>query len=333
MSEHGVKTVEQILDQVTGFWRSAILWAAFDLNLAEHLIAGRDTAAAIAAAEGADERVVRILLNALCGMGFADQVDGRYKLEPVAEAVLPNRPGAMGASAPIWFNEHAWAAWARLPEVARSGKPVDPLEVDHPFWDIFARASFGVAQLQGMMAADMLGAASGPGLRVLDVGCGSGGVGYAFALANPGTTVTGLDGESVLEVAGENASTLGLSGRVTHKVTNVLEAPSFGEGRFDLAIVSHILHHCDEAAAHALLGKVSRALTGGGRILINEFVPDEERRRATFPLMFAVLMALGSPGDTYTLSELSAWLGAAGFEKVEHRPTIGYASAITATKR
>lgn len=332
MSDHGVKTIEEIVDQVTGYWRSAILWAAFDLNVADHILGGRDTAAAIAEAEGADPRSVGILMDAVCALGLADKVNGRYKLEPIAEGVIAKRPGSLGDAAPIWFNEIFWAAWARLPEVVRSGKPVEPLEIEHPFWEIFARASFGVAQLQGMMAADMLKVGPGAGLRVLDVGCGSGGVGYAFAAADPTATVTGLDGESVLRIAGEHASKLGIAGRVTHRVTNIVGAETFGEGEFDLAIVSHILHGFDEETARALLGKVSRALVGGGRVLINEFVPDSERRRAAFPLMFGVGMMLGSAGTTYTLPEISGWLGGAGFGNVSEHRTIGYASAIIATK-
>lgn len=50
MSDHGLKTIEEVLDQVTGFWRSAIIWAARDLSAADHILAGRDTPQAIAEA-------------------------------------------------------------------------------------------------------------------------------------------------------------------------------------------------------------------------------------------------------------------------------------------
>jgi ubiquinone/menaquinone biosynthesis C-methylase UbiE len=333
MSDHGLKTPEEVLDQFTGIWRSGILRAALELNVADHILAGRDTPAAIAEAEGAEPRAVGILLDAVCALGFADKVDGRYRLEPAAEAMLAARPGSFKDASPIWLNEIFWSAWWRLPEAVRTGRPVVAAEMDHPFWAIFARASFGVAQLQGTVAAGLLGIAPGARTRVLDVGCGSGGVGYALALADPTATVTGLDGRTVLPIAAEHAATLGIADRVTHRVTDIFTAAGLGDAEFDVAIVSHILHGCAPAVARTLLRKVARAVVPRGRILINEFVPDEERRRAAFALMFGVLMLLGSAGNTYTLSEISGWLAEAGFTGVAHHPTIGHASAIIATKR
>lgn len=332
MSEHAVQTIEQIFDDVTGYWRSAILWAAFDLHLPDHLRDGKQTPEQIAEAEGADARAVSVLLDALCGMGYLDKDDGRYKMVSLAETMLPTGTGSFGDAAPIWLNELFWDAWSHLPEVIRKGEPLEPAGIDHPFWEVFARASFGIAQFQGSMIAPLIGLPGSEETRVLDVGCGSGGVGYALAQADEKVKVVGLDGEAVLAIAADNARNLGLADRVEHRTTDLLSAPSLGEQEFDVAVLSHILHHCDEPSAAELIGKIAAALKSGGRIVINEFIPDEERKREAFPLMFSVLMMITSPGKTYTFEEISAWLGEAGFGEAARHDLVGHAAAITATK-
>jgi len=55
------------------------------------------------------------------------------------------------------------------------------------------------------------------------------------------------------------------------------------------------------------------ALAAGGRLVIQDFVPDEGRGGPRFPVLFALNMLVNTTaGDTYPLSELRAWTDAAG---------------------
>ncbi|MBV8865771.1 MAG: hypothetical protein JO210_10295 [Acidobacteriaceae bacterium] len=66
-----------------------------------------------------------------------------------------------------------------------------------------------------------------------------------------------------------------------------------------------------------LFHRVYRAVKRSGQLLIAEIIPDEQRREALFPLLFAVsMLAVTLEGDTFTLSEYRQWLRAAGFDEV-----------------
>lgn len=331
MSGHGVPSLDGILDLVTGIWRSAVIKAAWDLDVVDHVRAGRDTAAAIAEAEGADPRRLRILLDAFCALGLADRDGERYRLEPMAE-LLSRSAGPIGTALPIWVGDPVWEVWAGAARAIRSGEPLPATPEMSRFFEEFSRATLGIALLQGAVAAHRLGVQPGQGVRVLDVGCGSGGIGYAFAQADPKATVVGVDLDAV-PAARENAASLGIADRVEVREADIFSDVSFGEAEFDVAIVSHILHGADPDACRALLGRVARALRPGGRVAINEYVPDPERRREAVPLMFGLLMGILTPGgNVYTFSEIEGWLREAGFRDVEAAEPVASVTMIVAAR-
>lgn len=323
-SNTGIKTVEDILDQATGFWRSAVLRTALELRLADHLAAGLETPAAIAEAEGADTHSVEILMDALCGQGFLNKIDGRYRVTPLVETVFP----ILSRFAGFLFNEETWMTWGRLTDVVRSG---NRHAAAPDYWELYAQATREIAQLQGMATAELVGIRPGAGTRILDIGCGSGGAGYAFALIDPTATITGLDTKEVLSVAADNAKELGITDRVTLRATNILRTSSIGQNEFGLAIVANVLQLLDPDENLNLLRRARTALVPSGQILINEIVADDERCLAEYPLLFAVEMLLRTrAGTSYTFDEISDWLQQAGFEHVQQHSLVGYTTAVTA---
>lgn len=327
MGEHGIKSVEGVLEQLTGLWRTAIVRAAVELHVAEHVSAGIDTAAAVAAAEGAAPRSVGVLMDALAALGFLEKSGDRYTLEPLVQVLLPS----MASFGPVYLNDATWTMWGELSQTVRTGEPVS---TDDEYWVGFARASRELAHLQGMTAREFAGLEDGSGAQILDLGCGSGGMGFAFTIADPTVVVTGVDTRDVLTVASDYAEELHIGDRVVLRELDIVAAPSFGEREFGLVLVSNLLHLLDEGGSRELLRKVHRALVTGGRVLITEIVPDDERRSAQYALMFAVEMLLRTPaGNCYTFEEIGRWLAEAGFGPAARHPMLGHTTAITATRR
>jgi C-methyltransferase len=323
MTAVAVQSVDDVLDQLTGFWRSAILRAAFDLKIPQHIASGRCDAAPIAAAEHADPRGVGVLLDSLAALGLLTRSEQGFRLAPVVEMMLP----AFGGSTSSVLNQHTWDIWGRLSEAVRSGVPVGASDA---YWIDFARGTREIALTQGMGARELL--ALPPGARVLDVGCGSGGVGFAFALADPSATTTGLDSADVLAVAAQYAHDLGIVPRVSLVPGDVVDAETFGDAEFDAVVAANLLHLFDPATNRALLRKMAAALVPGGRIFVNDIVPDEQRSDA-YAVMFAAEMLLRTPGgSSYTAAEISAWLTDAGFEQIAVYPMLGHMTAIVAAR-
>lgn len=333
MSEHELTSPEEVLHQLTGFWRTAIIRTAIDLRIADHIADGRDTLEAIAEAEAANPRSLKILLDAFCGMGFADRTGNRYTMRPDLVNLLRRRPGSVADVAEAWANDFLWDAWKRLTEAVRSGRPVESLEIDHPYWSTtFARATFGLVHNSARRVVPMLGIRQGAKTHILDIGCGSGGFGFALALADDTATVTGVDGEAVLAVAKSNALELDIEDRVRLDAKDIAKEESFGHEEFDIAVISNVLHLFSPEIARSIVQRASTALRPGGKAVISEYLPDEDRRRTPIPLMFAVFMALISEGNAYTFKEIAGWLEEAGLTQIQRQDMPGFFAVMIAQR-
>ncbi|MBW1989407.1 MAG: acetylserotonin O-methyltransferase, partial [Deltaproteobacteria bacterium] len=76
------------------------------------------------------------------------------------------------------------------------------------------------------------------------------------------------------------------------------------------------------AENEALLQKAADAAREGGRVVIQEFMADPDRTSPPFAAMFALNMLVATAaGDTYTESEITAWMQKAGLSNVQRQDT------------
>jgi ubiquinone/menaquinone biosynthesis C-methylase UbiE len=107
----------------------------------------------------------------------------------------------------------------------------------------------------------------------------------------------------------------------------------YGDEEFDIVLASNILQAFDSDTNRVILGKIFKALKPGGTLVINDFVPDDNRSKAKTALNFAVYMLIVTQGgDAYIFSEFERWLKDTGFGKVaQQRIPVG-TTIITATR-
>src|SRR5208337_554629 len=95
----------------------------------------------------------------------------------------------------------------------------------------------------------------------------------------------------------------------------------------------HILHSEGEERSRALLRRTFDALASGGTVAVAEFLVNDQRTEPLVGLLFAVNMLVNTDsGDTYSLREISAWLGEAGFVNTRTLEAPGPSPLILATK-
>jgi release factor glutamine methyltransferase len=105
----------------------------------------------------------------------------------------------------------------------------------------------------------------GSGLRIVDVGTGSGAIAVAIAANAPGARVTAIDAsDAALSVAGRNVDRAGVANRVDLRVGDVLD----GQGAFDVIVAN--LPYVRAADWEALAPEIREfepreALVGGAR--------------------------------------------------------------------
>jgi len=184
--------------------KSQIVRTALELEVIPAVAAGHHDVAAIAAATDCSPAGMHILLDGLCALGLLRWSDGTYALTPTAEAYLV--PGKPTYCAPLYLDD--LRSWDHFTQHVRSGQVrIDYAAADATgLWVAYAASHLlswpdDVAFYGARWSALGITAASVPGARVLDVGCGPAIASLVLALDDPTATVTGLDRGPVVEVA------------------------------------------------------------------------------------------------------------------------------------
>jgi ubiquinone/menaquinone biosynthesis C-methylase UbiE len=333
MTETNTRTqtpLEQITQMNFSFAPACILTASLRLGLFSHMAAGRSTVADIARAAAASERGTRMLLDALAGFGLLSKSGQRYELTPHARQYLVRESADYaGGLAESWA---MLEAWTHLDECVRTGQPVrrvEAQELAEEFFPTLVRTLHVVNREPARRIAATLGAgASAEGLRVLDVACGSGVWGIAFAEADSSARITAQDFPGVLPTTREYVERHGLTERFDFLPGDLKEV-DFGEAQYDVALLGNIVHSEGEASSRDLFRRLGRALRPGGRLVVIDMIPNDSRTAPPYPLIFAINMLINTEtGDTYTLAEYTAWLREAGFARVEAADIGSHSPAV-----
>ena len=315
----GAPDPQALLEIHFSFAPAFVLNAGVQFDVFSHIAAGSSTPAEIGRAAGADERGMRMLLDALTGIQLLSKNDGRYELTPLsAEYLVRGRPHYAAA---MLEDGGMVQAWSGLTEAIRTGRPtraVEQQELAEQFFPTLISSLHVVHTHQAKRLADALGAGpSRQGLQVLDVACGSGVWGIALAQADSQARVTAQDFPKVLEFTRKYVENSGVAERYEY-LPGDLKATDLGENRFDVAVLGHIVHSEGEAASRDLFRRLHGALKRGGRAVILDMIPNDERSGPPFPLFFALNMLVNTTaGDTYTFGEYRQWLNEAGFGRLE----------------
>ena len=167
--------------------------------------------------------------------------------------------------------------------------------------------------------------------RALDVGGGSGAYAMAFCAADPEMRATVFDLPNITPLTREYIAAEGMEGRVDTEDGNFL-TDDLGAG-YDLVFVSAIVHMLSPEKNTALIGKCAAAANAGGRVVVQDFIMDEERLSPAGGAIFALNMLVGTEcGDTYTENEVRGWMESAGLEGVTRTDTGAGTSLIVGRK-
>ncbi len=151
--------------------------------------------------------------------------------------------------------------------------------------------------------------------RMLDVGGGSGAYSIAFAGANPELRADILDLPTVAPIAQRHIARAGLSERVKTREGD-LRKDDYGSG-YNLVFLSAICHMLGPDENLAVLGKCHTALAKGGRVVIQDFILENDKTAPLNAALFSLNMLVGTErGSSYSEKEYSGWLRDAGFSEV-----------------
>lgn len=296
------------------FFRSRILLTAYELGLFTALGRARKTSAEVALTLGTDARATDRLMNALAVLGLLEKEEGRFANAPAAARYLvAGKPEYMAG---LMHTVNLWDSWSTLTEAVRAGTSVFERpggEVGERRTQAFISAMHygGSRRAERLVATLDLDGVS----RVLDVGGGSGAYAMAFVRAREGITATVFDLPRVTPLTRRYVEAGGLSDKI-----DVVEGDAVKDGLprgFDLVFMSQLLHSNSAEDNKALIANGAASLNAGGRLVVQDFVVDDDRAGPPQPVIFALNMLVNTAaGDTYTEAEIRGWMEAAGLTGV-----------------
>lgn len=307
-------------ETINSYQRSAALKTAIELDLFTAIAEGAHTPESIALRCQASVRGVRILADFLVVVGFLSKQDGHYGLTQDSTIFLNRHsPDYIGGAVGFIGSPLLMERFNTLAECVRKGGTVTQdsgLEPDHPMWAEFARSMGPLMRVQAESIARFLHADNARPRKVLDVAAGHGMFGITIARHNPQAEIYAVDWPSVLQVAREHAEQAGVID-AWHALPGSAFEVNFG-AEYDVALITNLIHHFDEATTGTLLRKVRQSLAPKGRAVILEFVPNEDRVTPPQAAMFALTMLVGTPaGDVYTFAQYERMCRNAGFSGCE----------------
>lgn len=310
---------DAIREMAYGFQDSRILLTAFELGIFTLLGREGKSSAEVAAQLKTDQRATDRLMNALCALGFLEKEAGRFtNSAPALRFLVQGRPEYMTG---LLHTVHLWKTWSTLTEAVRLGKSVSVRHVNErgdewlvAFIDaMHYRASRQAPAVVGQL--DLHGVS-----HVLDVGGGSGAYAMAFVRARRGLRATVFDLPNVIPLTRQYIQKEGMYDAIDTVAGDYLK-DDLGKG-YDIVFLSAIIHSNSLEENRMLIRKCAKALNQQGRLVVQDFIMDDDRTGPASGAIFALNMLVGTDaGDTYTESEVRSFMEDAGLSRIERRDT------------
>jgi ubiquinone/menaquinone biosynthesis C-methylase UbiE len=315
--------VRQISRIAYGFFASKALFAALNLNIFGHLAAGRTRLDSLADTTGVAANRLATLLSALASVGLVARGDDESWTNAPAAAryLVPGEPAFFGDYYRLQIDRQLYPNMlaldaglagdaAKLAHSSMGGMLADPAEAE-----AFSRAqhagSLGPALLLAK-TVDLTGVT-----RLLDVAGGTGAFSITLCKRYPQLRATILDFPTVTAIAARYVAEAGLTDRIALMGGDALQTTEWPRGQ-DLVLMSYLLSAVGGDDIISLLRRARTALAPGGRVIVHDFMLDEDRAgpfsAAGFFLQY---LTLRTDAVSFSAGDAARWLGEAGFEKIE----------------
>lgn len=319
-----------IREFVSSFQKSRILLSGFELDIFTNIDAEGSSANQIAEKLNLNEHACDRLLNALVSLGFLKKQNLLFfNTEESYSFLSKNSPNYMGG---LMHSNHLWNTWSNLSKVVRTGKAAHPEEInergeDWLFAFISAMHDRGIKQAPSQLAKIDLSEIK----SVLDIGGGSGAYSMEFVSIKPEIEATVFDLPNVVPITQQFIDKEGFTSRIK-TYTGDYTTDDLPNG-YDLVFLSAIIHSNSLEVNRDLIKKCYKSLNNKGKIVIQDWIMNNDRTQPTSGAIFAINMLVGTEaGDCFTEEEVTDMLTVAGFKNISRLEFESGLSQVTAQK-
>jgi SAM-dependent methyltransferase len=320
----------EIREVASSFQKSRILLSGFELDIFTNIDESGTAGNNLASALNLDQHACERLLNALVSLGFLTKQNNLFFNTPESYAFLSKKsPDYLGG---LMHTNHLWNTWSNLTRVVRTGLSANPSEINARgeewlFSFISAMHDRAMKQAPQQIARiDLTDVRS-----VLDVGGGSGAFSMEFISKKPGIEAAVFDLPNVVPITKRFIDKEGFTGKIkTYAGDYTKDDLPVG---FDLIFLSAIIHSNSLETNGELVKKCFHALNKNGRIIIQDWIMNNDRTKPVAGAVFAINMLVGTEGgDCFTEEEVTEILAIAGFKNISRMEFESGSSQMTAHK-
>jgi SAM-dependent methyltransferase/predicted transcriptional regulator len=303
-----------IRDFASSFQKSRILLSAFELDIFTIIDESGTNNTQIANKLQLDHHACERLLNALVSLGFLSKLNNLFYNTPDSSAFLSKKSaGYLGG---LMHSNHLWNTWSNLTKVIRTGKAAHSEEINErgdEWLFSFINAMHDRAKKQAPQQLANIDLSQID--SVLDVGGGSGAFSMEFLSEKPDIKATVFDLPNVIPITKKFIKEEGFDDKIeTYSGDYTID--ELPEG-FDLVFLSAIIHSNPPEVNQNLIKKCYKSLNKNGRIVIQDWIMNNDRTQPTAGAIFAINMLVGTEaGDCYTEQEVVEMLISSGFKNI-----------------
>lgn len=307
-----------LLEMSGNYWKSCVLHSAVELDVFSIIDDNEKSAEEISETTDYDLRGLTALLNALSAIELLVKTENRYSNVDFSKKFLcKSSPDYTGYI--IMHHNHLVTPWANLSDSVVTGKPYRS-SVSHSDNKVeresFLMGMFNIASSTAPVYSKKLDFTGCKNL--LDLGGGPGTYAIHFCLNMPELNATVFDLPTTRSFAEKTIASFDLSNRIQFIGGNYCNEELGFERVYDLVWLSHILHGQGADTAEKIISRAVKVLKPGGRILIHEFILNDNMDGPVFPALFSLNMLIGTKnGQSYSESQLKKMLGNNGIINIK----------------
>ena len=325
----------QLIQMAVGSWVAAVVHAAAQLALADHLAHGPKSALELAGVTGTQAPLLHRLMRTLAGVGILTERDGqRFALTTLGEALKSDAPGSARSTMLAFCGRAFWHSWEETMHSLRTGETGFEKANGSPLFDFLAQhpdeASHFSAAMVGYHGGEPPTVAAAYDFSrfgtVVDVGGATGNMLAAILSRHASPRGVLFDRPHVVGEAPALLAAHGVEARVTIEAGDFFERVPAGG---DAYVLSHIIHDWNEEQCLTILGHCRAAMKPDGRLLIVETVLPPGDTPHLGKLQDMVMMVVPG-GQERTEAEYVSLFDKAGFRLTRVVPTESAVSVVEA---
>jgi len=325
-----------LYEELTGTWRTEMIYAAARLGIADHLVSGPKPAEELARLSNASEDSLARLMRALVSIGiFQRDQQGRYALNRIAEPMRSGVPGSLRDMILYAGSRHSCGAWSRFFDVVQTGRSGYELSYGKPLFDYLnehpEEGALFSAAMMSWSELDVPTLAQGFDYSrfeiICDVAGGEGKLLSTILARNPLLRGVLFDSPDVIARASTRLSAVGLQDRCEAIAGSFFDAvPS----DCDAYILKDILHDWDDTRTLAILKACRKAARPRAKLLVMEMLINEDDDPHPAKLLDMQMMTATHEGRQRTEAEFRELFERTGFRFIRTIPLPSPTSIVVA---